>query len=753
MNSCARACLCLVVFAALTTLAAEPGVASLDEAIASKRDLWGEAALKQTDGPSYEFFEPLLPPLRYVDAPFHHYPITLSAPGAAVKGRLVSNGSVINALARQPNWRGEAGVPVTFRVGNAREEFGADLRRLDGPKYEAGYLPIVQLRYRQEKATYAEECFASVDPDLLSHGAIFMKFTLAGGEAGLVEAQVEAAAPLRRVGGTLAGADGKSLVAFGSGWEFNPSRNTLTARFVAGGVATLVVFTEPAADAPAKVAATYDEERRLAAEVWTRLLDGGMQLTVAEPRVNDAWRSLVVGSYALLKEDDMRYSAGNQYAKLYEAEGGDAVRALLLYGHAADARRMIVPLMDYTRKGLEFHQGAFKLQLLANYYWVTRDVALLREQRARWQKEVDLLVNGREKESGLFPREKYCGDIDTRVYSLNSNANGWRALRDMAAVLADATELGEVEQAERLKGVAAEFRARVLAALEKSVRRDVDPPFVPIGLFGEEAPYDVIAASRMGSYWNIMSTYVLGSGVFRHDSETATGLIRYVQNRGGRFAGQNRAFPEKSFWMEQSNVNDLYGMRYALTLLERDEADAALVCFYGKLALGMTRDTFIGSEGSCLRPVDEFGRQMYLPPNSAANANFLQQLRYLLVQDLDLDDDGRPETLRLGFATPRRWLVDGAEIKVSGAATAFGEVGFSIRSDLAHGKVEAEVSLPARAPSRTLLRFRLPGGWRVESAAAGDAALGVAADGETVDLTGLSGRAVVHATVKRVTAK
>src|SRR5258706_1353833 len=218
MNSCARACLCLVVFAALTTLATEPGAASLDEAIASKRDLWGEAALKRADGPSYEFFESLLPPLRYVDAPFRHYPIALSAPGAAVKGRLVSNGSAINALARQPNWRGETGATVTFRVGNAREELGTDLRRLEGPRYEGGYLPIVQMRYRLDKATYAHECFASVDTELGSQGAIFVKFTLAEGEKGLVEAHAAAAAPLRKVNGTLTGADGKALVAVGQAW-------------------------------------------------------------------------------------------------------------------------------------------------------------------------------------------------------------------------------------------------------------------------------------------------------------------------------------------------------------------------------------------------------------------------------------------------------------------------------------------------------------------------------------------------------
>ena len=55
---------------------------------------------------------------------------------------------------------------------------------------------------------------------------------------------------------------------------------------------------------------------------------------------------------------------------------------------------------------------------------------------------------------------------------------------------------------------------------------------------------------------------------------------------------------------------------------------------------------------------------MGLPPNSAANAHFLLMLRYMLVQDYDTNDDGRADTLRLCFATPRRWLEDGKEIVV-----------------------------------------------------------------------------------------
>ena len=130
----------------------------------------------------------------------------------------------------------------------------------------------------------------------------------------------------------------------------------------------------------------------------------------------------------------------------------------------------------------------------------------------------------------------------------------------------------------------------------------------------------------------------------------------------------------------------------------------------------MTRDTFIGAEGTCLVPLDDFGRQMYLPPNSASNAFFLWMLRYLLVQDWDTSEDGKPDTLRLMFATPRRWLEDGKRIQVERAPTAFGEVGVTMESRLSEGEVVAQVQAPRLKPERTFLRARVPEGWEVVSA-------------------------------------
>src|SRR5262245_1301251 len=106
------------VTAAMLAQSASP-LPTVAEVVASKIDLWGEAALREPGGPSYEFFEKLLPPLRYVDAGFLHYPITLSAPGAPVKARFVSNGSAFNALGRMPVWQNETGMPIEVRVGDA----------------------------------------------------------------------------------------------------------------------------------------------------------------------------------------------------------------------------------------------------------------------------------------------------------------------------------------------------------------------------------------------------------------------------------------------------------------------------------------------------------------------------------------------------------------------------------------------------------------------------------------------------------
>jgi hypothetical protein len=705
--------------------------ATPQQVIAAKADLWGDAALKQREGPTYAFFEKLLPPIRYVDADFRCYPIALSAPGAATKARLLSDGSQINALARQPNWAHEAGIPVHVLIGTQRVPFGADIRNLTGPTYESGYLPIVRLDYKQDDQIYRERSFASVDPAFGAAGAVFARFELPLTDDARLELRFEYAGATTADGGIVKNSDGQALAVFDQNWEWNTFRNSLTSRPRHNRELSVAIFTAPANPAllPTMSASVFDEQRALCARTWDNLINAGTIIDVPEPVVNNAWKSLLIGSYMILAGDDLNYSASNQYARKYAHECGESMRSLMLLGHVDDARQTIRPLLTYRRPNIELHDAGFKLQLLAHYYFVARDASLINDTRELWQRGVDLIVNSRDKSTGLLPREKYCSDIETPVISLNTNANCWRGLRDMSLVLED---LGEHEQATSLAKLSADYRKVILATIDKTMVRTIDPPFLPIAV-GEEDVHDPITGSRLGSYWNLVMPQLLGSGVFAPDSEIASDVLDFIQQRGGLCMGMMRVQSNPGVWVNAQNIDDLYTTRYALTLLARDEPDRALVSFYGKLAQGMTRDTFIDGESTSIVPLDRFGRQVALPPNSAANASFLLQLRHLLVQDIDTDDDGRPDTLRLAFATPRAWLANGKTIEVKRAPTAFGDVTFSIESRLREYEIVARVQLPPRPCNRALLRLRLPRGNKIVYAVANGQPVNLI-DSETLEL-------------------
>jgi hypothetical protein len=746
-------CLVSIFLSFAQSAFASPSITSLQDALDSKQDVWGLAAMRQTNGPTYDFFAKMLPPLRYVNAAFHYYPITLSAPGSRIKARLVSNGSAVNARANLSTWK-EVGIPFQFSVGEPAVPYGRDVDNLPEPQLANGYLPIVRLNYRHGNATYEEEAFASVTPPLAALGMVFVNFRLSHGDSGLVQATLATTNTIFATNGMLLDSKGQYLAWFNAAWKWNPTNRTLAAilknhsQACLGIPATPFVTNEPAAlnYAGANLSKRLLEERKQAIRTWQDLLDGGAQIETPEPVVNNAWRALVIGNYSMLKSNSMNYSVGNAYDRLYQAECGDATRALALYGHSQDAARMIHPLLDYTRDGLVFHNAGFKLQTLAHYYWLTRDSNFIYSAHDKWSREVQRIIEGREKDSGLFPRERYCGDIATKVYSLHSNGASWRGLRDFAAVMED---IGNKIEAAPLIRAASELRAAMLTATDKSEFTNTSPPFIPVALYGEEKPCDNLTSSMLCSYWNLIAPYMLGSEMFGNGSARERSIIDYIQEHGGVFMGMIRFNQHSGLYANGEAVDDLYGLRYTIKLLELDEPDRALVSFYGKLAQGLTRNTFVGAEGTGLRPEDSHGRPMYLPPNSAGNAFFLWTLRYLMVQDWDLDGDGVPETLRIGFATPREWLKDGKSFSFRALPTAFGPISGSFKSDLGRRKVTVTLSLPTRQhPAKTLLRVRLPDGWKVQTARNAGQKLSLAT-AETFDISSFSGEVTFDCEVVR----
>ncbi len=741
---------------------------SLDDAMAARTDLWGELAMRQTNGPSYEFFADLLPPLRYVNADFRYYPIVLSAPNAKTKARLIANGSGLNLRGGARAWK-DNGTPVRFRVGPDEFLFGGLADRVTQPTLAEGWLPIVEIRYlhpspiqpggnvpvsaptpKLPSEIYRLEAFAATTPGLAEQGVVFAKFDLAQGTNGYAAVEVDAGVPLKLEDGRLLDNQGRLLALFDKTWKWE--RGHAVTRLAPGAVAVLAVATRPLLGSTLLVVspATYASHRQACAKTWRDLLARGMDVQTPEPIVNNAWRHLVCQTFELINGDSIHYSAGNQYDKLYESEGSDAALALLSWGYEADMRRLMVPLFDFTRKNLECHQAGFKLNDLCRYYWQTRDPAVVNDLRVRWQREAARLADSRTNEFGLCPKGQYCGDISTLVYSLTVNAKGWRALYDLSAVLA---ETGNAADAKRYADNAAVFRKATLTAIDKSLSRETTPPFVPVALYADELIHDPITANRVGCYWNIVIGYVLGSGIFPPGSEQEGWIPHYQEQHGGLCMGMLRAGGGYTFWTSSARINPLYGTRYALDTLRRDEPERALVCFYGMLAQGFTPNTFVSGEGCSLAPADPGGRLLYCPPNSAANAHFLSMLRNLLVQDWDLDDDGKPETLRLLFATPKRWLADGHTLTVDHAPTAFGPVSVRVHSNLARGELTAEVNLSARnTPRQTLLRLRLPDGWSVIAARAAGERLSFPSP-DTVDISSLKGKTVIQLEAARVSSR
>src|SRR5205823_4113371 len=191
---------------------------------------WGELAMRQPNGASYEFFEPLLPPPRYVNADFRYYPLVLSAPGAAVKARLISNGSGVNLRGGSRSWK-DIGTPVVFRVGPDEFRFG-DLRdRVSDPKPADGWLPIYEITYRhpfpvapvpmtpidQQPATpeaevYRLESFVSTDRAIAENAVVFVRFSLAAGTHGLVTVQLDPPASGQFADSQIRDAQGNAVV-------------------------------------------------------------------------------------------------------------------------------------------------------------------------------------------------------------------------------------------------------------------------------------------------------------------------------------------------------------------------------------------------------------------------------------------------------------------------------------------------------------------------------------------------------------
>jgi hypothetical protein len=720
---------------------------------AAGRDVWGEAELHAAGGPSLNgagrYLRPLLfaghvpgkPAVPLTDSGVYYLPFavpqSVSAPGQVALH--LADGSEIVA--------GRVGgrkLVVSVGIAGA-ERYGSCIARLSTPALYGGYLPVLETRYRDAAgAIYRQESFAARVPEaggLLSFARVVV-------DARRASAAVEirftlSDQGLRPSGGRLVRA-GNTYLLYSPAARADAS--SVTYRVPRGSTRTVAVAwpNAPTAVGPLSLDAdAYLQARARTVAYWHTRLSRGATYQVPERQVMDAERATLIQNLVM----GWRYSIGNAYEGFEYPESLDAAAVMGEYGFSDIERATLQTSLEHHPSSLypDWEMGA-KLLALASYTRLSDDATLLTGATSTLRGYLaSFTVQLADNHRGILQPEQWASDLPERTYALDNQAVVWHGLRVIAAAW---SALGDTALARRARALATRLGQGLETAIQRSQRPLPDHTlYLPVRLYTEEPAPSSVLATRRDSYWNLVIPYVLASGLLPADSPHASAALRYLEHHGSLLLGQIRmnAYSLRTGTSVPTGTDDVYLLDLARFLADNHQADRLDLTLYGQLATGMTPGTHISGEAASITPADgRTDRTMYLPPNSVANAAFLETLRLTLVHELAAPD-GTPAGLELAYATPRRWLSPGRTIAVHEALTSFGRLSYTITTR-AH-RAYIALDIPSAHTLRVLsLRLRLPGGkplTRVELNGAPYTRVEGAA--ETIDLSGRHGQMTLTA--------
>jgi hypothetical protein len=661
-------------------------------ALGSKRDVWGEALLSATGGPTADGVRRHLAPLLFARGPHGRsltasgvYYVPLADPpgpqGAESVELHVADGSQL--LSRRVG-----GPSLTIFVGaEGAERYGSCLGRLGPATLGDGWLPVLETAYVDAAgARYEQESFATRFPGTPLASFVSLTVDTRRASHGVRVRFV----PGPRGRASVVDVPGGVLREIAVAWLPNASGGRL-------------------ADLDEK---TYDSTREALARRWRRRLSDGVQISVPERQVESAQRALIVQDLIL----GWRYSIGNPYEELSFPEGPDLASVMGELGYPDVDRAILEASLTRPAKGYPTWKGGERLLMSAAYYRLSGDAGYIDREAPTLSGFLAALERAYGADGhGLLARERYSADIPDQVFGTHAQTVAWAGLRAIADVW---RRTGHTSLATRASDLASRLEVRLRAAVRRSERRLSDGSlFVPARLLNGEAPYTSLVETRLGSYWNLVMPFALSSGFFAPGSAEAEGILRYMLGQGSRLLGLVRAGAYALYGRTApfpvSGTDEVYGVDVARFLADNDRPEQLVLSLYGELAAAMAPGTFVAGEGATVAPLDgAWYRAMYLPPNSESNAAFLETLRVMLVHET-ADAHGRPYGLELAFSTPGAWLGPGKRVVVTGAPTSFGRVSFSIVVSGDGRSAHVDVVAPSReTPKRLAIRLRFPGGVR-----------------------------------------
>ena len=608
-----------------------------------------------------------------------------------------------------------------------------------------GWLPAVVVSGQVGVVQVSQIAFVAPLPAGSDTGTLCLRVSLRnlGGEAIAVPvvAEAELVSPFREGctfrGGKLVSGE-RILLGSRELSSWDAARRRLTGVVeIAAGAETAIDLRHPlgtlAGDAAAGqvFGAEHDDALAAVRSSWERRLQP-LCVRVPEDRVNRMVKSALAQLLICAEGDTLYYGAfPSAYdRRLYGVEEGFAMRALCMLGFESDAKRFMdatyltneflrkVPKYEtyahrhqQYRNGLQPHYAVTLYRLCADEAWVRPHLPLIRgcaewtiEQRRRTMGEAD---GERPLHWGLLPKWSYGGDIaGLQCYALYANYACNKGLEDTAWLL---EVLGERVEARRYRDEATAFRRLLGSVTDRSVRRDLNPPFLPLRLYADQPVGN--------DYYQLFAGLVLDLGTFGPNSLRTRVITDYLERTNLAFCGLPRFRRD----VGEGGLDGLYGLGHLITKLRQGRVDEFLLGFYAYLAFNMDRDTFTSRETNLLYTSDLHIQTAHRVPDLSdpvpcSGAVPLLLLRHMLVTEA-VDDAGHPTgELRLLSGAPRAWFRDGPGIELVDCPTFFGPVSCRVDADTAAGRIEARLVPPNREVARRLaIRIAHPEGKRWES--------------------------------------
>ena len=641
-----------------------------------------------------------------------------------VRGRLTDR---FGATALQPL---APNTVVLFRVGPQGEAFGRVRAHYSSLEYEDGYLPIVIATYETGGVRYRETAFAerpAAEPDGWDIAYVRFEMTNVSRAARTARLQTEI---VLNDGGKVT-RDGSRILDV-SGAVLATMSDTRTSFELPPGETTRLYLEIPYVPDPRPTRhspshPTFDTACDRVRNFWTGLLAKGARIDVPEPRINNVWRALLLQNFILADGPRFTYGSGLMYNdSTYPQENGHGAHTFAMYGYKdyADALQPWFLGMSVTREGAGRkyqNRRAMVLHHLLENWRLTGRTDLYDRFKADYYRVAEEIISDRRSTMtpgerplnwGLLPADKPGVDVQAStqtVYVLGHNITNCQGLADFGRFLVAAGL--DSERGERYLREAADFRRTLMSAMERAAIRLPDrPPFVDLQTlffrttpdYGPD-PYDDLALGRLqGSYFHYWVDMEFHYNFFNPDDEAGQWLADYCQQRNGFVLGLTRARGMQD--KPSGNVNPVYDAGYYDYRLRRGETDRFLIGLYGRLAFGMSRYTYVSSEG---QPFVGWNTQKggyvgaeYSFPNSASNAGTLLMLRNALVVE-ELKDDVETGDVFLLRGAPRAWLAEGKRVRAGDLVTYFGEISFEVSSYKDAATVT--IAAPARKPYRQIV--------------------------------------------------